>query len=307
MIIVDSVLNTLNDDQLMNHKLEAHCYLNRKNKKYKENWHEQFNRNHCVINELKDLGAKIKKLNLDICLLKGYSLIGDIYEDVGERFASDVDWLIEQKDLVQIKGLLLDSGYEEKLEKKWKANNYKYLFYKKIKNIEIVIEVQTHLFWHIENRSRHFKKEVQFGFYKILSSEEQLLHLCGHLAFQHNFLKLFWLLDIQLFLNKYASNLNWDLFWRLAKKDRLKLSSFCCLICVEPQLKIWQAHQVLNDGLSTRLRLRSLKLLINRAYLINPKGHFLRYILIKILIKDKGRDSISYCYHWIIKAFKAEL
>ena len=284
---------TLHRKAILDHHLEGLSYSINKKEEFKDEWKQQLLKNHMVQAELRKIEPLFVNQQIKVTLLKGFALLGDTYNDWGARFASDVDVLVAEEDLFEVKTLLRENGYYEAFEKKWLGNNFKYIMIKKTPLVEVTLEIHTKLFWHVKNRDRPTSLSPTFASYSVLSKEEQLLHLCGHLAFQHTFIKLFWLFDIQYFLKKHGENINWDYFWIIAREDKLLNS---CLIC------LWLANKDSSLPFAklspSKLVHYFLKKLISKSFLIAPRKHPVRYFLIKFFLKDNLLDNFRYLTSW---------
>ena len=83
-----------NNEFLKRHNLFGYAYKKTHNKTYYPYWKSQLDRNSIAKQELEKIGKDIKEDNIKVYLLKGYSLMGEVYQDWGERFVSDIDLLI---------------------------------------------------------------------------------------------------------------------------------------------------------------------------------------------------------------------
>lgn len=289
--------NLWSKDFLERHHLLGHVYRRTQEKDYYPYWKNQLTRNFVVKSELEKIGDDLLKEGITVCLLKGYSLMGDVYEDWGERFASDVDILISLQNLWKLSDILKMYGYEKRTEKKWLGNRYKFVFEKKIGDSSIVVEVHTQLFWHKALDIENGLKESQVSGFSVLSFENQLIHLCGHLAFQHTYLKLFWLMDIFKFVERFKDQIDWKLFWKEAQSSRLyKSCYFTLFLCQKLGLNIQTIlYTAPKKG---RLSIYLLKKIVNYQFLYDPRKHPLRFLMVKNLIKDSYLDNLRYWYAW---------
>lgn len=293
-----SLLNDWNKDFLERHHLLGHVYLRTQDKIYYPYWKSQLNRNSLAKEELKQIGQDLAAENIKVYLLKGFSLMGEIYKDWGERFVSDIDLLISHDELWKLTDILKMYGYHKKKETKWLANRYKHVFIKKTEDISLSIEIHTQLFWH---SSLNIKDKAQtasvHGFYQ-LSRENQLIHLCGHLAFQHHYSKLFWLMDIFKYVDRFREKIDWSLFWQQAQKANLyKSCYFTLFLCQKMGLNIQTI--LYRAPKKKKLSIALLKKLVDFSYLYNPQKHFLKVGIIKLVIKDSIFDNLRYAYAWI--------
>ncbi len=292
------ILNDWNNDFLERHNLFGHVYLRTQNKVYYPYWKSQLNRNSVAKEELERIGQDLAKENIKVYLLKGFSLMGEIYKDWGERFVSDIDLLISHDELWKLTDILRMYGYEKRKEAKWLGNRHKHIFVRKSEEIQISIEIHTQLFWHTSlNIKDNSERASVEGFYQ-LSRENQLIHLCGHLAFQHSFSKLFWLMDIFKYVDRFKQKLDWNLFWEQAEKANLyKSCYFTLFLCQKLGLNIQTV--LYRAKKKKKVSIYLLKKLVNFSYLYNPEKFGLRTWLVKFLIKDSILDNIRYGYAWL--------
>jgi len=288
------------DDFLNRHGLRGQYYALAK--EGKEHWKRQLTQNLVVRKELEILGQDLEANHLQVCLLKGFALMGDVYEDWGERFASDVDVLISIQSLWRLRELLQLHGFTEVSEKKWRGNQFKFLFKKNLHGVPVTVEVHTQLFWHSQlNWQSHLIPAQVKGFSR-LSNEAQLLHLCGHYGFQHTFIKLFWLVDIFRFLQKYESKIHWPLFWNLALSQRLYRSSYGIFSIID---ELSQSDNQEGTGYSDSAPAAFLwsRQWVNRLatpkFLSNPRRYLVRYFLLKTILKDSIVLNGVYWRDWI--------
>ncbi len=265
-----------------------------------QEWKKQWIHNEIKISELKRLSPKLKQRKISPVLLKGMDLLNRIYTDYGSRFLSDIDLLLTVEELTQLTEILLSDGYEVLQEKKWFGNLNKKTFGKSTCHTQIVIECHTHLFYHLQDDYRQIEPSYIDGYLQ-LSLNYLFVHLCGHLAFQHNFLKAYWLLDLYYIMEKYHDQLDWQQISDLSKVLKLKQSVLQVL---------WIMKKYFNYSLTTEmqstfnLRKKHLwKLIINRELLLSGKQGGWRYFILKHLTKDSIVASLKYDILWIVSFF----
>jgi len=285
-------------DFLKRHHLEGFAYSMGGESQYHSHWKDQVHKNLIVRDELQKLGATLSEQGVTVCLLKGFSLMGDIYQDWGARFASDVDMLVGIGDLWRLSDALKLAGYRKTYEPKWLGNRFKFMFYKKTAGMEVCVEVHTQLFWHSHVDWKEGLRPASIVGFKSLSLETQLMHLCGHLGFQHTFLKLFWLVDIHKFVERYREQIQWPRFWSRCLQQGLYKSSFLSLeICkglgLEISTELSQAPQ------KYPLARRLLKRFVTLRFLHNPRKYPIRYFMVKNLIKDSLWLNWKYSWSWL--------
>ncbi len=295
-------LNDWNKEFLERHHLLGHIYRRTQDKIYYPYWKSQLNRNSVAKEELETIGRDLQKDQIEVFLLKGFSLMGEIYKDWGERFVSDIDLLVSHDELWKLTDILRMYGYQKRKQAKWLGNRYKHLYVKMSDDIQITIEVHTQLFWHSSMNIKANPQEASVAGFFQMSRENQLVHLCGHLAFQHSYSKLFWLMDIFKYVDRFREKIDWNLFWDQAEKSNLyKSCYFTLFLCQKLGLNIqtilYRARK------KKKLTIFFLRKIVDYSYLYNPEKHRLRGLAIKFLIKDSIFDNFRYAYAWL-KTFK---
>lgn len=291
-----------NKDFLERHNLFGHVYLRTQDKIYYPYWKSQLNRNSIAKEELQKIGEDLRKDNIKVFLLKGFSLIGEIYKDWGERFVSDIDLLISYDELWKLTDILKMYGYAKRKEARWLGNRHRHLYCKKNADVNITIEVHTQLFWHASLNISQSPEVAQVeGFYQ-LSRENQLIHLCGHIAFQHSYSKLFWLMDIFKYVDRYKNNIDWNIFWENAGRANLyKSCYFTLFLCQKLGLNIQTI--LYRAKKKKQVSVYFLKKMVSYSFLYDPDRFPARALAIKFLIKDSVLDNIRYAWAWL-KTFK---
>lgn len=251
-----------------------------------------------VFLKLKNIKLKQKQLNtallceadrfkeFPIYFLKGIAHIKKIYSDLGQRPISDIDLLVKKKNLQDVIQSLKSIGYEISDENKWHANEHKTVLTKDIFGSTVAVELHTKLFYNQpENFHWQYCKEWQS-----LDRSDFLVHLIGHVAHQHNFIKLFWLMDIDRFIKTYNSEIDWLQVLQRAKQLKLENamdSTFYIMtqlfeneFCLPNQKKKWTY-------------------LIDWNFLINGQSQRGRYQVLKHLLKDSWSEALSYDLGWL--------
>jgi predicted nucleotidyltransferase len=298
------VTDEWNMDFLKRHKLTGHAYLRTQNKVYYPYWKSQHNRNSIAKQELETIGEDLKKENIQVYLLKGFSLMGEIYKDWGERFVSDIDLLVSYDQLWRLTDILKMYGYEKKKIARWLGNRHKHIFVKTVDDIRLTIEIHTQLFWHTSLKTdEDLGKSKVEGFHQ-LSRENQLIHLCGHVAFQHAYSKLYWLMDIFKYVERNKDKMDWESFWQKAEQANLYKSCFftlflCQKLGLNIQTILYRAQK------KKKISIYLLKKMVNFSFLYNPDRFRVRLVAVKFLIKDSIFDNFRYFYEWL-KTFKLQ-
>lgn len=265
------------EEVLVNHSLKG--FLNPESIE----WKKQYYRNSVQENVLKELSLD-KNLRGRFVVLKGMCF-GEygIYESWGDRLTSDIDLLVD--DLDGFSQNLIEMNFTLVRNHKWKGNSFKIVFSKEFSGIEIILELHSRLFYHVTGIDLNVRKTGS-GF-SVLEIEDLLMHLVGHLGFQHTFLKIHWLLDIYLIIEKYRGKINWDRFFFLIEKYQLKNSwyyteKFLDLVFENKKPKYYLDMFV-----------------VHPKFLLFPEKHFFRYYVLKHLLKDSPMTSMGYTWWWV--------
>jgi hypothetical protein len=254
-------------------------------------WKQQWFHNTVLQDELKSMAPL---LGDQVIILKGMALIESIYEDSGKRFMSDIDLLVPTEKLAQIENILKEAGYQSITGERWKANNFKSEWTRTVNGVEVNIELHTRLFYHsadLQWRTQPSHIEPL----RILDVDHQITHLIGHCAFQHNFLKLYWLIDIFLYLKSH--NVNWEAVHQHSKDLKIE-NSFIATVWVlnhyfDCEIKIPKKPSLL------------MRKLLSMDLLLNPNQIGKDYFLLKHILKDSILESLQYDLGWSLVKLKS--
>jgi hypothetical protein len=192
----------------------------------KQQYYKAFAQNTVFIENLKAVAAIALKENIKVILLKGISLIGNVYEDIGLRPMSDVDVLVAENDAPRFESLLESLNYVPFIEIKSKLipdTGHFHLPPFVQKDNRVMIEVHTHIYSDnspmkidisdfLNNNIPHSSFGPNIG---ILSPADLLHHLCIHINehLQTNEIRLSHFYDLAAVIRKYTGNgLVWDKF-----------------------------------------------------------------------------------------------
>jgi hypothetical protein len=253
-------------------------------------WKLQAQRNLAYFSELRWLGMRCLQLGIHPALLKGAALIGDIYDDIGARSMADIDLLTDSEGMKWIAEELRARGYDDVSATKWEANSFKRVLSRKSQGIELVFELHERLFFNEGDVDWRFVESSELGSpgFRKLAAEDMLVHLMGHLGYQHTFLHLTWLVDIDLFIRKHE--IDWARVMVLATRLKQRRSALATL---------WACHDYLGTPVPSRLLKMGWSKLLSGEFLWFPKKRPLRYYLIKHLMKDSAREALVYDLLWL--------
>ena len=258
---------------------------------YKKQWIH----NQTILQVLDDLNTMLLTTKTKATLLKGSHLLLDLYTDIGSRFLSDIDLLISPLEIDIWEKILTEYGCTPILEKKFHANIFKAEWCKKVGEIEINIEIHTKLFFHLKSEKWELLP-TPFSNLTKLRDEDLLLHLCGHLAFQHTFLKLYWLFDIYFFYQLKHSTIDWDYLKLKSKSHHLYRSIQMCLWILDQYFAIKMEVGVIElFELNKKFWWKKL-LTIN--FLMYPHHYRFQYLLLKHATKNHLSQAFLYDLSW---------
>ena len=229
-----------------------------------------------------ELAAK----NIPHAFIKGIALLDDIYKDWGLRFMSDVDLYIPEPFFREAISILRGLGLRDNNLTKWRGDSHKKELYYDSALGELTLEVHAKVFWHRPDLEVDFiddSKELPcFGL------ENHFVFLCGHFVFQHSAQKLYWLVDIYLFLKKHEKQMNWSRIQTLCEYYGFKKSlSFVNQALCEFfnfQSDIPYSYQ----GLP-----------IPRDFMFSDNQRHWFYLYVKNFMKDSNWDTVLYNTLWL--------
>lgn len=263
-------------------------------------WKSQWLRNQMFKQEALKIDGWFAREELSGCLLKGMAMLDGLYTDFGARFMCDIDLLVPSSLLDRVVELFNANDYTLVEEKKWQANHFKVLL-QKPDEIPVTVELHTRLFFQHDD-GKGWQTEAKEGYQKLhqLQREDHLLHLLGHLGYQHSILMLHWLVDIDRYLRKHSGAMDWARVKRRLEQLKQKRSA---------EIIFW----ILNNYLKTPIpksifpiEKRQSKFyhwLLTSDYLWQS-GKSLRYYLVKHLCKDSLLDSLEYNWQWLLSRKK---
>ncbi len=196
-------------------------------KQFLDHLKDQFNqtalRNLFLSQKLLELLELLKSNHIDAIPYKGSFLASEYYGNLALRQFGDIDILVKQKDILNVRAILIDSGFipldklDKKNEKIFLKHNYDFHFNSSDGKFHVEIHWQLiyrplqpaiEYIWESCINTKFFGTEVL-----TLPPEEWLVILCLH-GYKHYWQRLKWLCDIALII-KSNPNLNWNhIKWR---------------------------------------------------------------------------------------------
>jgi hypothetical protein len=260
-----------------------------------EQYKRQWIHNQIIMEVLESINTQAKLFKTNATILKGSHLLFDLYPDLGSRFLSDIDLLISKEDIEKWKLILTELNYKVIIQKTFHGNNFKEEWCKKIGDVEINIELHTKLFFHLEHESWQVEC-TPFSNIMKLRNEDFFIHLCGHLAFQHNFLKLYWLFDIYFFYKKYFNQMDWEYIKLKSTRTGLYRSVEMCLWIIKKYFAVTFDENI--EKLFEINKKRWWNKLLTLDFLLYPLARKRRYFLLKHATKDQLTAALVYDLTW---------
>lgn len=203
--------------------------------------------------------ARLSAAGIDYLVVKGLAVAFTVYPNPALRLFSDVDIVAREADWTRIHQVLMDSGFIS--EEGWE---------KPVPKLIAEAVVQELKYW---SESDHLLVEVHFedllyaglaardvqGFWdrsrfieveglpvRVMSLEDQLVHLCAHLHYD-GAKRLNWFSDIVIIIRDHADELDWQLVVDVARREEAQVPVYYALryvsgfVGVEPPPGIMEA------------------------------------------------------------------
>jgi hypothetical protein len=232
----------------------------------------------------------------DVFLVKGAFLLREVYADMSQRSMSDVDLYIPELNSYQLlQEILKDQGYEVLVEKKWQANNFKTTLIKKIGNFYCTLELHQKLIW---NEGKNcWNKKSEDGPWSFLDTNDHLVYLIAHMGKQHSFLKLFWLYDIKLYVEKFGAEVDWQIVYE-------KLKDLNCSTCLQLTAKLML--EIFKTDLFPKIKkfhFSKIKFYLQRKvftpnHFTSEKRSYWGIFFAKFLVKDNNWETLRYLFFY---------
>jgi len=232
--------------------------------------------------QLLQLVFLLKAKEIEIIPIKGPLLSQHAYKDITLRPFSDLDILVQEKDLMEVTSTLLSLGYECQMD--INAFTHPYIL-KKFTDISFVhpqSQLIVELHWKLlktassilADTTALFQNCISIPFQNThlnsLALEEEFLYLCIH-ASKHRWERIEWMNDINYLFEQHQHQYNWDKLLKMAK-DENALSSYLLGILILNKLYKRTIGHSLTSELSQNKK-------IKKVYLKVIELHMNDYIL----------------------------
>jgi hypothetical protein len=175
------------------------------------------------LNAFAEIASDLAARDVPVIALKGCALATTLYDDAGQRFVGDLDFLARHQDLAAIADVVTRRGFQQHL----------YVFTESTRDAQMgemsyvrsdtpPISLDVH--WHIFNIP-YYVEHVPLGWFwanttpatingqavLVLNDEAMLLHLCSHYVLHHVAMPhLRWSHDIALLLARRGDAIDWQ-------------------------------------------------------------------------------------------------
>lgn len=194
--------------------------------------------------------SRLRQAGIDCLVVKGPAVAHTLYTNPLLRSFSDLDIVVRERDWAVVHRLLLGEGFEPERD----------LPHPPPKLIPQLLPYEFK-YWHPEQRllvEVHYddllnaglaSRDIE-GFWqrarmidiggpsiKVLSPEDQLIHLCAHVHY-HGYTRLIWLSDIALIIRDHAAELDWDHIIRTVRTEEAQVPVYYTLYFLERLLGV---------------------------------------------------------------------
>ncbi|GAE35944.1 nucleotidyltransferase domain-containing protein [Halalkalibacter akibai] len=174
--------------------------------------------------EMEQLSKLLLSQNINSIFIKGPVIAHDLYGDISLRTSSDLDFLVELKNLEKVEIILKQLGYVKKefissVLNDWKWRHSNVIYFDPVKDVKVEIHWRLHpgpgkepSFNELWQRSR--VSNLTQSIVHFLGKEDLFLFLISHGA-RHGYCRLRWLYDIHRFMQQ--DDINWEKLDQLIK------------------------------------------------------------------------------------------
>lgn len=222
--------------------------------------------------------VQLKKSGLDYLVIKGPAIAHTVYPDPTLRSFNDLDLVVRERDWAAMHQILVEMGFtpEEnlpqpppKLVPQAIIHQLKYWH----QDMELLVEVHyddilnaglasrdVEGFW-----QRAIQIDVQGMLVRVMSLEDQLIHLCVHLHY-HGYTRLNCFTDIAFVVRDHAAELDWERLFETVEVEEAQVGVFYTLHFIDQLLGI-----SVPEGVMSRLRPGRLRRWFHERYVPEEK------------------------------------
>jgi len=185
-----------------------------------------------LIHDLKEVLKPVNRKNIQVVLIQGIALLGQIYNDIGLRPLTDIDLWVLDRGYPGLVDVLMSQGYQRDR-----------LYPNTFRKGSTIFDISTHLLWADRIRSRtllmtkgqeHIYRDTQSILFEgrealSLSRYDQVLYLGLH-ALKHSASRLIWLVDINSWIADWRGS-DWEaLISRAQELGQEKTIAYICFL-----------------------------------------------------------------------------
>jgi hypothetical protein len=182
-------------------------------------------------------------------VLKGAALCSLVYPEPGLRPMSDIDLLVDDSQLLALQAVFLGQGFSAApMSEMYREHRHLPPLYREVEGFHISLELHHSLYSHARGKHHGQLDDLispMLEFYPAggsknrwltLGAEDMLAHTCSHFTLSEGQVEPFrmvWLADLQAFLARFGSQLDWELL-RERAAFVLNTLSYAQLLCPLP-------------------------------------------------------------------------
>lgn len=219
-------------------------------KEWRNAYYKNACRNTLLLRELGNVLQSLADVKVDVIVLKGAALAEKIYGDIAVRQMVDLDLLIHPKDLLTVREVLANLGYQ------LAGVEMQSGFNEEFRNEEIhwkqgLVNVNLDLHWKLVSPVYYQRTFITDWFWEtaiatkisgypafILGNEAQIVYLSAHLMLHHGGHSLLWLHDIAEAIAFSPTAIDWDLVITKAESYNLVFSVQQTLLRLADEWKV---------------------------------------------------------------------
>jgi hypothetical protein len=211
--------------------------------------------------------AQLAESGVDYMVVKGPALAHTVYPDPALRAFNDLDLVVRERDWAAMHRLLVKMGFEPEVdlpqpppklvpqavlyELKYRHQEYNWFLvevhYDDLLNAGLASR-DVEGFW-----QRAMPVDVEGMPIKVLSLEDQLIHLCAH-AHYHGYGRLNCFSDIAFIIRDYAAQINWERLLETVRIEEAQVGVYYTLYFLDKLLGVKVPEGMLNALRPDRFR-----------------------------------------------------
>ncbi len=267
--------------------------------------------------------AHLSECGLEYMVVKGPAVAYVVYPEPSLRSFNDLDLVVREKDWTRAHQLLVDQGFvpqEDMPEPPPKVIPQEVLYELKYWHPEVCLLVEVHFddilnaglssrdvegFW---QRTKQISVKGQSV--RVMSLEDQLLHLCMHMHY-HGYTRLNAFSDVALIVRDHAAELDWEQFLRTVHTEQSEVGVYYSFLFMERLLGQGippKVLQVLKPG-PVRRALHELWMPESRVLSLQPMWRpdfsfyfqpLLKRLLPDLLVMGRGGEKLRYLMRLLV-------